>query len=74
MIDGTLVMARPSDSVSEGHELALDWSEDGPGLLSCLVEADHHVAAHEEGCVRLLLVVDTSVVVNLVVLVALVCH
>lgn len=45
-----------------------------PCLLCTLVQDDDHEGAHQEGSIRLLVVVQAGVVVDLIVLVLLIVH
>ena len=55
-------------------EFIVIWSECLPSLLSTLLQDDYHEAAHEEGCVRLFVIIQARIVIDLVVLILLIVH
>ena len=74
VLDRAFVRARAHGCISERNEPVVVRREYFPRILGRFVENNDHEGAHEEGSVRLLGVVERSVVVNFVLLVLLVCH
>jgi len=60
--------------VSVWNEFVVVGAEGSPGLLRTLLKDNYHEAAHQEGCVRLLVIVQACVMVDLVVFVLLIVH
>ena len=74
VVNRALVGARAHCRVTEGHELVVVGLEDFPGVDETFAEDDDHVAAHQEGSVGLLGVVNRRVVVDLELLIVGVIH
>lgn len=74
MINSALVGTGTHGRISERNELGVVRLENLPGFIRTLLEHDDHVAAHEEGGVALLGVVERGVVVNLVATVLAIIH
>ena len=74
MLVGASVCAVSHRRVSVRNELIVVRTECLPSLLRTLVQDDDHEGAHQEGSVRLLVVVQAGVVVDLIVLVLLIVH
>jgi len=66
MLDGTLVRTGAHGRVSERREFMVIRLENLPGVTRRPLQDDDHESTHEEGSVRLLRVVKTGVMVNLV--------
>ena len=56
------------------NELIVIWSESLPSLIGTLLQNNYHEAAHQEGGVRLFVIVQARVVIDLVVLILLIVH
>jgi len=65
MINSALVGASSHCRVTERKELGVVWSENLPSIQITFSKDNYHVAAHQEGSVSLLSVVNWGVVVNL---------
>ena len=74
MLVGTPVRTVAHGSVSVRDELVVVGAESRPGLVRAFLKDNNHEAAHQEGRVRLLVIIQARVVVDLVVLVLLIVH
>lgn len=74
MVDRAFIGASTHGSVSKGNKLGVVRLKNLPGLIGGFLEHDDHEAAHKEGSVRLLGVVERRVVVDLVTTVLGIVH
>ena len=74
MLVGTPVRTVAHGSVSVRDKLVVVRAESRPGLVRAFLKDNNHEAAHQEGRVRLLVIIQARVVVDLVVLVLLIVH
>lgn len=74
MFNGAFISACAHGSISKGRKFVVVWLEVTPCLGGTLVKDNDHEAPHQEGSVRLLRVVQGSVVVYFVVAVLLITN
>ena len=68
------VRAGAHGCISKRDQFVVVGAERLPCFFSCLLEDNDHEAAHEDGCIALLRIVQACVVIDLVALVLFVIH